>query len=365
MAIDQYLKTVDESIKNSVISLQDIEIDDKNDEGCNGYVFFGNHKVFRCRVAVKYYYYGENAHEEVSLIKNILHPNILKVWDAHTVEDGWAYFITDEQRKGNIDNLLYKDSLDTSTALHIIRGVLSGVGALHAAPNYLLHRDLKPANILIDESKLPIIADFGSIKRMPENCTKVVASKHSALYRPPESCEHGMYYFSSDIYQIGILLYQLLGGYLPYDVTAYMTNAQLKQYHGIGDRCERSLFEDKCLFDKIKKGKLLRYSTLPYYIDKRIIQIIRKATNPQLGKRFNNIAEFQLALHQIGSLPNWKKQKDMLLCKHQDLTYRIVKNRKAQFIIEKKYSNNRWSKLRSSSIFDDELLAIKHLCNYL
>lgn len=81
MGIDQYLETVDDVVKNSILSLKDIEIDNYNSEGCNGYVFFGYHKVFRCRVAIKYYYYGESAHEEVSLIKHISTPNILKVWD--------------------------------------------------------------------------------------------------------------------------------------------------------------------------------------------------------------------------------------------------------------------------------------------
>ena len=53
----------DESVIESIKRLEDIEIDSNNNEGQNGYVFFGYHKVFEKRVAVKYYYYGENAHE--------------------------------------------------------------------------------------------------------------------------------------------------------------------------------------------------------------------------------------------------------------------------------------------------------------
>lgn len=207
-----YLDTVDEAVRKSVIGLQDIEIDDYNDDGCNGYVFFGNHKVFRCRVAIKYYYYGENAHEEVSLIKHISNKYVLKVWDAHTIEDGWAYFITDEQSNGSLDNLIENANIDTETGINIICGILNGVGDLHASPNYLLHRDLKPANILISGNMLPVIADFGSIKRIPQGSDFVKASKHSALYRPPEAYEKGEYTYSSDIYQIGLLLYQVMGG---------------------------------------------------------------------------------------------------------------------------------------------------------
>jgi len=359
--INQHIESVVDAVKNSILSLSDIEIDNYNNEGCNGYVFFGNHKVFRSRVAIKYYYYGESAHEEVSLIKHISNPNILKVWDAHTIEDGWAYFITDEQSNGNIDSLLSDSEIDTNTALHIIRGVLGGVGALHAAPNFLLHRDLKPANILLDKSNSPIIADFGSIKRMPENSSEVVASQHSALYRPPESYQGGIYYYTSDIYQIGILLYQLLGGDLPYNATCYMTKKQLKEYLTIDDRCEQSLFEDNCLFEKARRESLLNYSSLPQYIDQRIIQIIKKATKAQPSERFHNIADFQLALHRIGSIPNWSRQGDILLCGIQNESYRIVRNRTTKYIVEKANSNDRWSKLRNSSAFDNEITAIKHL----
>ena len=251
--------------------------------------------------------------------------------------------------------------IDTNTALHIIRGVLNGVGALHAAPNFLLHRDLKPANILIDKTMSPIIADFGSIKRLPENSTEVAASQHSSLYQPPESYECRKYYITSDIYQIGILFYQLLGGYLPYNSQCYMTKAQLKEYLSITDPCEQSLFEDKCLYEKAKKEKLLDYSTLPDYIDKKIIQIIKRATKANPKERFDNIADFQLALHRVGSLPNWSKHNGMLLCENLNKSYRIAKNNKNQFLIEKENASNRWSKLRNSSKFSNESLAINYL----
>lgn len=361
MEIGQYIDTIDDAVKCSILSLNDIEIDDYNGEGCNGYVFFGNHKVFRRRVAVKYYYYGENTHEEVSLINQISNPNILKVWDAHTIEDGWAYFITDEQRNGNIDNLLSNNRIDTNTSLHIIRGVLSGVGALHAEPNFLLHCDLKPANILIDNNMSPIIADFGSIKRMPENGTEIIASQHSPLYRPPESYDGGIYNYTSDIYQIGILFYQLLGGYLPYEATSYMTKAQLKDHLAIQDRYEQSKFEGNCLFDRAKKEKLLNLSTLPAYVDKRILQIIRKATKALPSERFTNIADFRLALHRIGSIPNWTTDGEVILCKSKNDSYQIIKNQQNQYVIEKKYSDNRWSKLRNSPPFDSKSQAIEYL----
>lgn len=361
MELDTYIEQADGAVRDSIRSLNDIEIDSCNDGGCNGYVVFGNHSVFRTRVAVKYYYYGENAHEEVSLIKHISNPNVLKVWDAHTIADGWAYFITDEHSNGNIDDVLEKEIIDTNTAVHIIRGVINGVGALHSSPNYLLHRDLKPANILLDDNLSPIIADFGSIKRMPQNATEVVASQHSALYRPPESYNGGKYYYTSDIYQIGLLFYQLLGGYLSYEPEHYMTKTQIKQYYACNDDYDKSQLVDRCLFEKARKEKLLSYSSLPVYTDKRLVQIIKKATKAHCESRYANTADLQLALHTVGSLPNWYRQEEILLCENCGWHYRIVKTRKNKYLIEREYSSQKWSKLRSSSLFDAEKNAVEFL----
>ena len=365
MELEDYIKQADTAVRDSIRSLNDIEIDSCNDGGCNGYVVFGKHRLFRTRVAVKYYYYGENAHEEVTLIKHIANPNVLKVWDAHIVADGWAYFITDEHSKGNIDDLLEAGTLDTNIALHIIRGILNGVSALHASPNNLLHRDLKPANILVDANLSPIIADFGSIKRMPENASEVVASQHSALYRPPESYDGERYYYTSDIYQIGMLFYQLLGGYLPYNAECYLTKKQVTHLQSLDSTFEKSKYVDSCLFDKARKEKLLSLPSLPSYTDKRLIQIIKTATKANCDSRYSNIAEMRLALHAIGSLPNWYRQDEVLLCEYRDCCYRIAKTRKEKYIVEREYSRQKWSRLRGSLQYDTECAAIEHLVNTL
>lgn len=363
MELQDYIEQADDAVRDSIRNLTDIdiEIDSCNDEGCNGYVVFGKHTVFRTRVAVKYYCYGENAHEEVTLIKQITNPNVLRVWDAHAIADGWAYFITDEHRNGNIDDLLQTNKIDTHTAIRIIRGMLSGVSALHASPNNLLHRDLKPANILVDYNFSPIIADFGSIKRMPENASEVVASKHSALYRPPESYDGGKYYYTSDIYQIGMLFYQLLGGYLPYEAKSYLAKEQIKRLQKLDDDFEKSKYIDSCLVDKARREKLLDLSSLPSYTDKRLTKIIKIATKANPENRYSNISEMRLALHSIGNLPNWYREEEILFCKNLDDFYRISKTQKGKYSIERKYSNLKWSRLRGSSLYNTECGAIEYL----
>jgi len=342
---DKYILSIDKTISDSVLNLEkDIKFDNYNEDGCNGYVFFGTHKIFKQRVAVKYYFYNQDSHEEVALIKNLNHKNILHVWDAHIVKDGWAYFITDELINGTLENKIMYNFISTNEALNIIKCLLSGLGKMHQHPNYLLHRDLKPANIFIDNQNNPVIADFGSVKRMPKSNTKVKASKNTALYRPPEAYDNGFYVFSSDIYQIGIIMFQVLGGNLSYKPQFYMNKRQLKEYSLLTDDFTISKYEDYILNGKASKGCLLNIKTLPFYTKRQLISIIKKATNPNYLKRYQNTAEFFLDLHKIGEIPNWKKNADYCYCEYKSNLYRFLNSNKG-YIIEKSKNGEHWRKV--------------------
>lgn len=342
--LKKYIASADEVVGSSIDNMHDIEFDGFNADGCNGYILFGNHKIFRKRVAIKYYYFGEDSHEEVALIKSLNHKNVLHVWDARSVGAGWAYFITDEMTNGTLDTMISASPISTNCAMDIVRGLLSGTGKLHEAPNYLLHRDLKPANILVDSIEQPVIADFGSIKRLPLSDMKVKASKHSALYRPPESYDTGYYTISSDIYQIGLVMYQVLGGVLSYDPLDYMTTSQTKMYRQMGD-FDKSKFVDEILYNKAKKAKLINLASLPYFTHPKLINIIRKATNPEPSKRYQNTAEFYLDMHKVGTIPNWRKlSEECILCEFKSLYYRIIDTSKG-CIFEKSKDNSSWRKV--------------------
>ncbi|MGC5328194.1 serine/threonine protein kinase [Brevibacillus sp. SYSU BS000544] len=321
-------------------TLNDIEIDGYSEKGGNGYVFFGYHKIMKKRVALKFYYYGDDANKEVELLAQIKHPNIIDVWDARSVGDGWAYFTTEEIRSGDLDKHIEANNIGTKKAFNIIRGLLDGVGAMHNEPNNMVHRDLKPANILLDFSGNPLIADFGSVKRIPEGQSFVSGSQHAALYRPPEVYEQGSYTYSSDIYQIGMVLYQLLGGYLPYGEQDWLNQAQQKKYNALPDDFEKSTFVDNLLHTKAKKGQLLHLDSLPAYVTQAVKRIIRTATNPDFGKRYQTTTEFLLAIHKLGEIPEWITiDEHIALINYKGKDYRVVR-RGADFVCEKKLSHS-------------------------
>jgi serine/threonine protein kinase len=332
-------------VKESIINFKDAIIDDFNDQGCNGYVFFGEHKVFRKRVAVKYYYFGEDTHEEVMLLKNVKHDNILSIWDASVVGDGWAYFITDEICHGTIDDYLSGNNISLSESLQITKGILLGLSELHKEENQLLHRDIKPANILMGDNSNPIIADFGSIKRVEAGSTFVNASRYSPLYRPPESIDKGIHNIQSDIYQVGLVMFQIFGGVVSYDFKDYMNQKELKHYNNLIDDYEKSKYIDSILEKKICGGKLVNLELLPVYVDNRVRKIIKNATHIKLEKRYLNTSEFFLDLHKLGTIPDWKEvDNNNYECNYKNSKYRVRKIPKG-YAFEKNNNSNTWRKV--------------------
>jgi serine/threonine protein kinase len=323
---------------------EDIIVDGYSEKGFNGYVFFGYHKVLDRRVALKFYYYGSGEHKEVQLLFKTGHTNLLRVWDARTIEKGWAYFITNEVGNGDLDIHISTKTIGMKDAIKITRAIF-GVGAMHNDPNNIVHRDIKPENILLETDNVPVIADFGSIKRIPDGGSAVTGSQHSLLYQPPESVISGIYTYFSDIYQVGLVLYQLLGGYFPYELSAWLNKSELKTYKAISDAYDKSVYVDGLMHNKIKKGAILNYDSLPLFVPKALVKVIKSATNPNTSLRYQNAAEFHLALHNLGELPNWLDTEDgFKLDDWKGKDIRINKLQK-EYICEKKKSGSElWRK---------------------
>jgi eukaryotic-like serine/threonine-protein kinase len=148
--------------------------------------------------------------------------NVISVMDAAFVDTDYAYFITPFYERGDLDDELGRGIHENLRAVSMVRDVLSGLSYLHA--ENLLHRDLKPQNLLLTDDDHAIIGDFGSVKRIPDGQTTVPGSGQSLIYRPPESAQASVYGVTGDIYQVGVLLYQLLGGNLPYEESAWLNS---------------------------------------------------------------------------------------------------------------------------------------------
>ncbi len=146
---------------------------------------------------------------------SLSHPNIVEVYDVG--EDNDQYFIVMEYIDGkNLKDLLKKrGKLTVSEVIDIMSQIADGLSVAH--DSYIIHRDIKPQNIMILENGLVKITDFGIAMAM--NATQLTQTNSvmgSVHYLPPEQASGKGSTLKSDIYSMGILMYELLTGTLPY-----------------------------------------------------------------------------------------------------------------------------------------------------
>jgi len=149
--------------------------------------------------------------QEPRLLAALDHPNIVGIMTAERVED--TFFIVMEYIKGeSLEAVLDREkSLDLARALTYGVQILKGVEHAHEAQ--ILHRDLRPANVLLSESGAIKVADFGTSRFLEKSHATTVIG--SPPYMAPEAFQ-GRAVLASDIYSVGVMLYQMLTGQLPY-----------------------------------------------------------------------------------------------------------------------------------------------------
>ncbi len=143
------------------------------------------------------------------------HPNIVEMYDVG--EDDGQYYIVMEYVEGKTLKQLLKKrgSLTITEVIDIMSQITDGMA--HAHDSYIIHRDIKPQNIMILENGLIKITDFGIAMAM--NSTQLTQTNSvmgSVHYLPPEQANGKGSTLRSDIYSMGILMYELLTGGVPY-----------------------------------------------------------------------------------------------------------------------------------------------------
>jgi len=322
-------------------------------KGSNGYLYFGFNTILRRKVAVKYYYWGGDKayHAEPSNLVQIKSEAVIEIFTAGLSGSEWAYFVTPHFRNGDLEDLIGSTSIGTKSAVTFVSQILTGLTHLHGSS--FLHRDLKPQNIFIGDAGQALIGDFGSVRALPRGATGVPGSGHSILYRPPESFETGVYGKAGDIYQVGILLYQLLGGFLPYDEISWLTNAERRRYDNMPDPVDRTIFADQILGKKICKGKILRMATLPPWVTADLRRTINKACNCHHHKRFESATAMFAQLQKIkATMGDWN-----IIEGHPtrfgNVKYRIIPGRKDNSYKVEKCKNAGW---RADNNFPEDCL---------
>jgi serine/threonine protein kinase len=151
-------------------------------------------------------------------LAQISHPNVVTIHDCDERE-GYSYLVMELVEGATLGCLIaqHASRLPVGWALQLTRGVLSGLDAAHA--RQILHRDVKPANVLLTSDLTPKVADFGLAKLMGEDTiTRTGTTLGTPSYMPPEQCAVGRFRVTpaSDLFSVGVILYELLTGQLPF-----------------------------------------------------------------------------------------------------------------------------------------------------
>lgn len=154
-------------------------------------------------------------HREAHSATSLAHPNIVNIYDVG--EEGDIYYIVMEYVAGDtLKQYIQKHSpVKIETAIDIMRQLTSGIS--HAHQNNIVHRDIKPHNILIDNHGHVKITDFGiAMALSATSITQTNSVLGSVHYLSPEQARGGMANKKSDIYSLGIVMFELLTGRLPF-----------------------------------------------------------------------------------------------------------------------------------------------------
>ena len=192
-------------------------------EGGMANVYLALDTILDRNVAVKVLR-GDLAHDEKFVRRfqrealaasSLSHPNIVEVYDVG--EDNGNYYIVMEYIEGRqLKQLLKKrEKLTLTEAIDIMLQVTDGMSTAHDA--YIIHRDIKPQNIMILDNGVVKITDFGIAMAM--NSTQLTQTNSvmgSVHYLPPEQANGKSASLQSDVYSMGILMYELITGKLPY-----------------------------------------------------------------------------------------------------------------------------------------------------
>jgi serine/threonine protein kinase/tetratricopeptide (TPR) repeat protein len=210
--------------------------------GGAGTVFLGERadKQFTAKAAVKVVDraaaadLGMRFRAERQILASLNHPNIARLLDAGETEDGQPYLVMEHIQGKTLDRYCDEQRLDLRGRLKLFIDICAAVQYAHQ--NLIIHRDLKPANILVTEDGTAKLLDFGIAKLLNTGpmapmaeLTRMNDRLLTPEYASPEQIIGRTVTTASDIYSLGIVLYRLLAGLRPYDLSGTTSQLELER----------------------------------------------------------------------------------------------------------------------------------------
>jgi serine/threonine protein kinase len=215
---------------------------------------------------------GDLLHEP-RLLGSLNHPNIVSVLTAEKQEG--VFFIVMEYIAGEtLETVIVREgAVDLTRALDFSVQIANAVDYAHR--QNVIHRDLRPGNVLVSEQGLVKVADFGTsrVLEIAAHGTTVIGSPP---YMAPEQF-HGKAVFASDLYSLGVTMYQMLTGVLPYETPSPAELARL-------------------MTGELVSPPRVRNPKLP----KAVNDIVMKAMAPDIGQRYQRASDLLADILALG-----------------------------------------------------------------
>ena len=224
---NRFLPIAESVLKNleNEAKLSDFNLLKELGAGSFGRVLLVQHKITQAKYAIKAIdkrnqaNYEERRYfrREIEIMYRVHHPNVVKLF-GHFEDNTYCYFIMEYIPGGNIYSLVPKNNIrqiNTQQIASIMKDVISAVYFLHHMHPKIVHRDIKPENVLLDQGMVAKLTDFGWSHYMQGDMKRTTVCG-TPVYLAPEIINNQGHDEHVDIWCIGVLLFELMAGYSPW-----------------------------------------------------------------------------------------------------------------------------------------------------
>jgi eukaryotic-like serine/threonine-protein kinase len=239
---------------------------------------------FQKRVAIKVLKRGTDTDEvlrrfriERQILAQLEHPNITRLLDAGTTNDGLPYFVMEFVEGTPISHFVQRENFDLRSRLQLFLKVCSAVSLAHR--NQIIHRDIKPTNVLVGHDREPKLLDFGIAKLLSvnpddEEATVVAERRLTPMYAAPEQRTGQPATIASDVYSLGALLCELLTSQPP---------------RGISDANPSQQVVSRHLTEPLLPSQVVTDPKTKHELQGQLDRIVARAMRPNPAQRYSSV----------------------------------------------------------------------------
>jgi WD40 repeat protein/tRNA A-37 threonylcarbamoyl transferase component Bud32 len=272
--------------------------------GGQGVVYLAIQRSTKRKVAIKVLLAGRYASKsarrrferEIELVASLKHPNIIAVFDSGKTSDGSECYVMDYVRGMSVTAYVREKKPTLEETLGLFATVCDAVA--HAHQRGVIHRDLKPSNVLVDVDGNARVLDFGLAKTLTDpvesygSITGIVVG--TLQYMSPEQTRGNPDEIDtrSDVYALGVILYEMLTGRLPYSTTGEVAQVIRNIAEAPPGRPSKSWSSDSGVLKRSRSGRYRRWRGGRCPLDFDVETVMLKALAKDREHRYETAGQF-------------------------------------------------------------------------